>query len=63
MAARTTATRTLIVRNDAAKVQRLEVRSLETRDALRVYPMTMELAPHAEREVSVTWSPTVAGGL
>ena len=63
VATRSSSTRTLLVRNEAAKVQRLEVRGIEPRDALRVYPMTMELGAHAEREVTVTWAPTVAGTL
>lgn len=63
VAARSSATRGLMVRNEASKVQRLEVRGLETRDALVVYPATLEVPPHSEAKLSITWKPTASGVL
>ena len=53
--------RTLIVRNDASRAQRVEVKGIESRDALRMYPMAMELEPDSTRELTVSWAPTSAG--
>ena len=62
VAPRAPSTRTFLVRNDANKSQRIELKSrLETRDALRVYPVSVELAPSSSKEISITWAPTTVG--
>ena len=59
---RTTATKNFVIVNETSRAQRIDVRGIETRDALKVYPAsTIELDPHSQREVSIAWAPIAAG--
>ena len=55
--------RTLVVDNDGSLAKRLEVKGIEKRDALRVYPSSFEVAAGARREVTVSWTPAKEGVL
>ena len=55
--------RTLVVDNDGSLAKRLEVKGVEKRDALRVYPSSFEVAAGARREVTVSWTPAKEGVL
>ena len=63
VAPRSSTTRTLLVRNESTKVQKLEVRGIEAKDALRVYPPSFEITAQSSREVTITWAPSVVGTL
>jgi hypothetical protein len=58
---RVSMTRTLLLRNVASRAQRVEVKGMESRDALHIYPMAMKLEPNSARELMVRWAPTSAG--
>ena len=46
--------RTLVVDNDGSLAKRLEVKGIEKRDALRVYPSSFEVAAGARREAALS---------
>jgi hypothetical protein len=63
VAPKTTEKRILVLHNDSTRTQRVDLRptSIDKRDALRVYPTSMELEPGGSREMEISWAPITAG--
>ena len=57
---RTCVKRTLVVANESGRTQRVEVKSLESKDAMRFYPASMEVPAQGQKELTLTWTPGTA---
>ena len=57
---RTCVKRTLVVANESGRTQRVEVKSLESKDAMRIYPASMEVPAQGQKELTLTWTPGTA---
>ena len=56
--------RALAVANESGRTQRVEIKALESRDAMRIYPNTgFEVPAHSQKEVTLTWTPGAPGVL
>ena len=55
--------RALAVANESGRTQKVEVKPFESRDAMRVYPMSFEVPAHGQKELTLTWTPGAAGVL
>ena len=55
--------RTLLVVNESGRPQRVEVKAFQSKDAMRVYPSSMEVPAHGTKELSLSWTPGTAGVL
>ena len=57
---RTCVKRTLVVANESGRTQRVEVKSLESKDAMRFYPASFEVPAQGQKELTLTWTPGTA---
>lgn len=61
IAPRSFASQKLEVCNESNHAHRLEAGNVEKRDAIKVYPPSMEVPAHGSVLVEITWAPAIAG--